>query len=123
MEQKQALCSQQNELRRVGSGNWTTPTQKLIYATSLLSRRRRQKKSYFENGQRDKGMKDLLALFRDKPYGVYKKRIIVGIGKSEIKLAYELFRVIRLPSRLKRPSRNHSQADVLLPLMVYFHLS
>jgi hypothetical protein len=38
--------------------------------------------SYFENGWRDRGMKDLSVLFRDKPHRVYKKRIVVGIGNS-----------------------------------------
>ena len=62
-------------------------------------------------------------LLRDKPYGVCKKRIIVGIGGGEMKLVSKLFSVIKLPSKLKRPSRNRLQKDVLLPSMVYFHLS
>ena len=52
-------------------------------------------------------MRGLLILLKDKPYRVYKKRIIVGIRKNKIKLVSKLFSVIKLPFKLKRPSRNY----------------
>jgi hypothetical protein len=51
------------------------------------------------------------------------RRLIVAIGGGRMRLVGRLFSVIKLPLRLRRPSRNHSQTDVLLPLMVSFHLS
>ena len=68
-------------------------------------------------------MRGLSELLRDKPYGVYKRRFVVRIGEGETRPVDMLFSVIKLPFRLKRPSRNHSQTDVSLPLMVSSHLS
>jgi hypothetical protein len=52
-----------------------------------------------------------------KLYRMNKNSFIIGVG-YEIRLAHKLSNVIRLRSRLKGSSRNHSQKDVSLPSMV-----
>ena len=44
-------------------------------------------------------------------------------GTAEIMLVLKLSSVTKLPSKLRGPSRNHSQKGVLLPSIVSFHLS
>ena len=57
-------------------------------------------------------------MLRDKLYRVYKRRFVIGIRKGKIRLVDRLFNAIKLPSRLKRPSRDYLQKDVLLLLIV-----
>jgi hypothetical protein len=69
-------------------------------------------------------MRDLSVLFRDESHRVYKKRVVVGTGNNATRLEHELSSAIKLMrSKLKRYSRKHSETGVLLPSMVYFHLS
>jgi hypothetical protein len=59
----------------------------------------------------------------DELYGVSRNLFVVRFEGGEMRLVDRLFNAIRLPSRLKTPSRSHSQKDVSLPLMVSSHLS
>lgn len=44
-------------------------------------------------------------------------------GTIEKMLVFKLSNATKLPSERKRPSRDHLQRGVLLPLMASFHLS
>jgi len=59
---------------------------------------------YFEDGLKNKGVRGLSKLLRDRPYGVYKRRFIVRVGEGEMRPADKLFNVIRLPFRLRSPA-------------------
>jgi hypothetical protein len=65
-----------------------------------------------------------LGVIRNKPHRVYKRRAVVGTANNVTRLEHELSSAIKLVrSRRKGYSRKHSQMGMLLPLMVYFHLS
>jgi hypothetical protein len=90
---------------------------------SLLPRRGRQGRRYFENRWEGRGIRDLSESFRGKPYEICKRRFIVAIGRSEMRLVDRLFSATDLPFRLRRPSKEHSQKDLSLHSMVPSHLS
>jgi hypothetical protein len=62
-------------------------------------------------------------LVRPKLLGLYRIIINSGRGTTEIRLVAKLFGVRSFLSKPRRPNRNHSQKDGLLPSIVYFHLS
>jgi hypothetical protein len=64
-----------------------------------------------------------LKLPRDELYGVSRNVFVVGIRGRETRLVDGLFSVMRLSSKLKRRSGKHLQRGILLPSMVFFHLS
>jgi hypothetical protein len=66
---------------------------------------------------------DLLGLTQVAFYRAYRMAVDARRGTTEMRLVSKLCSVTKLPSRLKRPSRNHSQRVILLPLIVSFHLS
>jgi hypothetical protein len=56
-------------------------------------------------------------------YKAYKIIIDAKKDTTKIILVLKLFNVIKLPFKLKEPSRNHLQKGVLLPLIIFFYFS
>ena len=67
--------------------------------------------------------RESLEVMKGMLYKAYRMTIDTGRGTTEIMLMLKLSNVTKLASKHRRPSRNHSQKDISLPLIVSFCLS